>query len=187
MDLVLFNFLHNLAGESFIVDALGVFLARYLPYIMIAAGLFYILFKEDHWQMKAFSGLFILLTVLLSRGLFVHVIREFFEKFRPFDVIGFEPLFTPVHELAFPSGHAALLFSLSFALFLFNKKWGGWFLFLAFINGLARVFSGVHWPLDILGGVVVGLISFSLVYVLLEKQYKVLYKREVASDDLEQF
>jgi undecaprenyl-diphosphatase len=142
---------------------------------------FYILFKEDHWQMKIFSGLYICLTVLFARGFLVSLIRFFYEKPRPFNVLGFEPLFNPVSEQAFPSGHVALLFGLAFGIFLFNKKWGFWYLGFSLINGLARVFSGVHWPLDILGGILVGFISFLLVYLMLEKQYKILYKKEVVS------
>ncbi len=167
-----------MTGKSSVLDAAGIFLAEYLPYIMIIAAVAYILFKEEHWRMKIFSFTFIALSSLLARGVFVKILKEFLGRPRPFEVMGFEPLVTTSSEFSFPSGHTALLFGLAFAIFLFNRKWGGWLLGLALISGLARIFTGVHWPVDILGGIVVGFISFSAVYLLLKNSFEKLYKAE---------
>jgi len=40
-------------------------------------------------------------------------------------------------------------------------------LLAAILNGLARVSAGLHWPTDILGGVVTGAVSFGLIWLLL--------------------
>jgi len=178
MDLAVFNFFYNLADKSFALDILGIFLANYLPYLMILAAITYILFKEDHWQMKIFSGIFILLSSILARSFFTRIIREFIQRPRPFETLGLEPLIRPVTEMSFPSGHASLLFGLAFAILFFNRKWGWWFIALAFVNGLARIFTGIHWPTDIIAGIAVGALSFFVIYFLLEKPYKILYKKE---------
>ena len=81
--------------------------------------------------------------------------------------LGFEPLIARDMVGSFPSGHSAFYFALAFSLFYFNKKWGWWFTVLAFFMGLARIFTGVHYPSDILGGALLGLVSVLVVAGLL--------------------
>jgi len=40
---------------------------------------------------------------------------------------------------------------------------------LAFLGGIARVYVGVHWPFDILGGIVTGFIGALIVYMFKNK------------------
>ena len=82
--------------------------------------------------------------------------------------LDFTPLIEPVNQGAFPSGHAAFYFSLAGVIWLLNKNLGWRFAGAAALMGLARVFVGVHWPLDILGGAAAGIISVYIVYLLLE-------------------
>jgi undecaprenyl-diphosphatase len=170
MDLNIFNVIHGLAGQSGLLDFLGVILAKYLPYIVILIAL-WLLFREKDFRQKIFNSIFVALTVLISRGIVTESIRFFYDKQRPFQVLGFEPLISETAR-SFPSGHAAFLFGLAFAVFYFNRRWGWWFLALALLNGVARIFVGVHWPSDILGGIVVGLVSFLIVKLILEDKEK---------------
>jgi undecaprenyl-diphosphatase len=58
---------------------------------------------------------------------------------------------------SFPSGHATLSFALAFSIFLYDKKIGSLFLLLAFFVAMGRIFTGVHFPLDILVGGILGI------------------------------
>jgi undecaprenyl-diphosphatase len=60
---------------------------------------------------------------------------------------------------SFPSGHALFYFALAFVIYTKSKKWGMWFFLGAFLMGLGRVASGVHFPIDILGGAVLGILT----------------------------
>ena len=68
-----------------------------------------------------------------------------------------------VHQLifhetsySFPSGHAAFFAALAMVVFLYNRK-AGWIYFsAALFIGFARIYTGVHWPLDVLGGLILG-------------------------------
>ncbi|HJX45627.1 MAG TPA: phosphatase PAP2 family protein [Patescibacteria group bacterium] len=76
---------------------------------------------------------------------------------RPFQVNGFPPLtLTVPFDSAFPSGHSAMAFSLAVAIFLFDKKIGILYLLGALFVSLGRIFGNVHYPIDILGGAVLG-------------------------------
>lgn len=169
LDQVIFNAIHGLAGKSRLIDLLGIFLADYLGYFLLAGAL-YLIFSEKDWRKRCQSLLFTALTIILSRGLFTEIIRFFYNRQRPFAVLGFPPLIN--HEMAasFPSGHAAFYFALALAIFyLASRVWGWRFLGAALVIGLARVFVGVHWPLDILAGLLVALISFYLVKLLFKR------------------
>lgn len=168
MDQQLFSLIHSLAGKSHFFDFLGIFLADYLGYFLILAAIFFVFSLKD-WKIKYQSFALILLSLILSRGILTELIRFFYYRPRPFVVLEFSPLIEEINKGAFPSGHAAFYFTLTFSVFWLNKKLGQVLLAGAFLIGLARVFVGVHWPLDILGGALVAAVSVYLVNILLTK------------------
>jgi undecaprenyl-diphosphatase len=143
-------------------DWLIVFCAKYVPYFMTAAAIFFIFYFFRDWKKKLLVFFTASLSVILSRGILTEVIRFLYARPRPFKVLGFEPLIGNGSP-AFPSGHAAAFFALAAALFYFNRRWGFWFFVFAILNAFGRVVAGVHWPSDILGGVFLGLFSFWIV------------------------
>lgn len=162
-DFAVFQAIHDLAGQSKILDWAGIFLAQYLPYFMLLALAVLILRRRPSFNFLAFLAL----SVLLSRGLITEIFRFFYDKPRPFVSLDFSPLVnvTPTHS--FPSGHAAAFFALAFALWFIERRFAGWFFIGAVFMGLARVFTGVHWPLDIVGGATVALLSVLCVKLIL--------------------
>ena len=158
IDTLVFQSIHGFVGWSGVLDAAGVFFARYLPYILGIALVVFV-FRGHSSKARVRTFLFLALMALLSRGILAESIRFFFPRVRPFDALGFTPLI-PGYGSSFPSGHAAFFFTMSFAVFAINRKWGWWFFVLSALNGLARVFVGVHYPLDIVGGFLVALVSY---------------------------
>lgn len=72
------------------------------------------------------------------------------------------------NKWSFPSRHMTFFFAISTALYFYNKRWGVVFLIAALLIGIARVIAGVHYPLDILGGAVIGVITSYLVFRFLK-------------------
>lgn len=63
-------------------------------------------------------------------------------------------------DKSFPSGHTTAAFSTMTALFLMGNKKYSWTAFIfAFLMGLARIYLVVHFPSDVLGGIIVGLVA----------------------------
>ena len=74
-----------------------------------------------------------------------------------------------IDQPAFPSGHAAFFFALSTVVYFYNKKAGIGFFVASFLISISRVFGGVHWPTDILAGVLVGIFSAWFILKILRK------------------
>lgn len=69
---------------------------------------------------------------------------------------------------SFPSGHAANNMAVATVLLLFFGWRGSLYLPFALLIGYARLYTGAHWPLDVLGGFLLGLIGGILAVSLLE-------------------
>lgn len=162
----LFHALFDFARQSTALDMLGIFFAAYVPFFLVVGLLVSLIFIKD-WRLRLFILIEALLAVLLGFGIVGGAIEGTYSHPRPFAALGFEPLIGGPESNSFPSRHAAFLFSLVPLVCVTNKKFGWWFAALSTLNGLARVFVGVHWPLDIIGGALVGAGSGYLIHVLM--------------------
>jgi len=62
-----------------------------------------------------------------------------------------------VTQKSFPSDHTAVAFALAWLIYLWSPKAGIWFLALALLIGVARIIVGIHYPTDILAGMLLGI------------------------------
>jgi len=137
LDILIFQQINGLADKYPYLDALGVFLAEYFIYIL--GGVALLLFRKNF-------------------GI-AELIRLFWSRPRPFVENNVNLLIEKTSEPSFPSGHASACFALSYIVYHYNKKAGIVFFVASFLVSIARVFVGVHWPSDILGGAVVGVFA----------------------------
>ena len=113
------------------------------------------------------------------------IIKNWVARVRPYDID--HPLFQRLilivgaeHDYSFPSGHTTN--SLACAWVLFKKapkKWGVAALVLAILISLSRLYVGIHYPTDVLGGAVIGIGSACLSIWLvpkLEKKFPIIRK-----------
>ena len=75
-------------------------------------------------------------------------------------------------EFSFPSGHTTSCFAAATAIFLHNKKWGIGALVVAALVGFSRMYLYVHFPTDVLVGVIVGLIAGMLACAVINYLFK---------------
>lgn len=160
----IFFFFYNLAHQSAWLDQVIIFFAAYFPFVVVVlAGLFLLfhheIFRADSpfqvFMQKKKEIIMVFVTGFLAYFASV-ALKLLIHTPRPFTVFSdVRALFTE-SSYAFPSGHATFFMALTFAIFFQHKKAGYVFMFFALLIGLARIIAGVHFPIDILGGFVLG-------------------------------
>lgn len=146
------------------MELIIIFSAKYLGYILLAV--FLILFFKNRNKVFLFVPL---ISALVSRFIFTEIIRFFYFRPRPFIEQAVNPLIEHAPDASFPSGHAAFFFALSAGIYSFDKRAGIWFFAGSLLIGSARVFAGLHYFTDILGGLLIGIFSFWLVNLIFRK------------------
>lgn len=103
------------------------------------------------------------------------ILKNLVCRLRPFDVIyGLVPLIPKPQDYSFPSGHTAASFAAGCILFRrLPKRYGIWALVLAVLIACSRIYLGVHYPSDVLFGMLSGIgISYFTEYsVRLFREY----------------
>jgi undecaprenyl-diphosphatase len=176
----IFFFFYNLAHKSDFFDNLVIFLAVYFPFVVVfIAGVFLLMHHEIFKAESPFEILMQkkkeILTVFFSAfsAYFIaYILKILLHTPRPFlDLANVSALF-PESGFAFPSGHAAFFSAFAVSIFFTHKKAGYVFMFFALLISLARIIAGVHFPIDILGGFVLGYLLALLFKRLLSLKFK---------------
>lgn len=162
-NILFLTLINSLAGHSTILDEVFVFITNYLAYAVVAAVVLYFFIKEIKVKktipdlLHHMSTFFYLCVSLLSTWLVVEVIKTFVAGPRPFQVIYTLTVLSPFGSLdSFPSAHTALTTALGMSVFLLYRRFGALLLFFAFVVGFSRVYIGVHFPIDVLFGFLIG-------------------------------
>jgi undecaprenyl-diphosphatase len=135
-------------------------------YILI---IWYII-KERKWKAAIVTILFLALMIVISDQL-SGIIKNAVLRFRPSHNPEFSNIIHILRDYkggnyGFVSSHAANSFATAlFVTLFFKKRWVGITIFLwAIILSYSRIYLGVHYPFDILGGAIVGIFSGLLVF-----------------------
>src|SRR5262249_35298094 len=134
--------------------------ANYLLFLIIGIAVVYVLTRprRERIHLAIFGGLVLLLVSLVSA-----LASALFYNPRPFMMGHFTPLIPHKPGNGFPSGH--MLWSAGIATFIFpsNRYLSGVLWILALAVGAARVYVGVHHPIDIIGSIVIVVVVAALV------------------------
>ncbi len=106
----------------------------------------------------------LLVTVTLTDQTSSHLIKPLVERTRPCHVLPDVRLLVGCSgAFSFPSSHATNLFGAAWLLSRFYRPLWPLFFLLASLVAYSRVYVGVHYPSDVLGGALLGLICASVV------------------------
>ena len=143
------------------MNELIIFFGTQFQYIVIAALLLFLFFGKSPQERKKnrFMVLGALCAAALSRLALTELIRFFYHRPRPFIFYDFVPLISHDPTSSFPSGHAAFFFGIAWYISFTKPHWSIPFFISALLIGAVRVLGGIHYPTDILGGVVVGFVG----------------------------
>ncbi|MDO4975266.1 MAG: phosphatase PAP2 family protein, partial [Alphaproteobacteria bacterium] len=106
------------------------------------------------------------------------IVKPIVDRTRPWELFDEVQLFIKdPGDSSFPSGHSANSMAVAFALWLnINekkyKKYGIIAIIFATMIGISRIYLGVHYPLDVLIGFVLGIICSIIVHKVFTKLEK---------------
>ena len=127
----------------------------------IGLGIVMLVFKK--YRLAGGAGL---LSMALNYLITNLTLKELVARPRPYTVLEeLTILIDRPGEFSFPSGHTSCSFAFAVAIYLLlPKKYGVPAMVLATLIAVSRLYVGVHYPIDILGGVAVGIIcAFAVV------------------------
>ncbi|NOY87326.1 MAG: undecaprenyl-diphosphatase [Deltaproteobacteria bacterium] len=164
LNVQIFQWIHAGAGDHLIVDGFAVFFAEGGPYLLAALFVVLWFFVDKNRKTALLEA-----TEAAIVGLGINqLIGLFYFHPRPYMVGLCTPLFPHGPETSFPSDHATLMFAAAFYL-LMARRWttcGIVLLVVATLTAWGRVYSGMHFPFDMAGSLVVGLASAGLIHWL---------------------
>ncbi len=153
-----------------------VFCATWLGILTLAWAVIYLLFRPipkhnifapfEHLSRRVFNIGVLTFSVIISYV--ASVALKNYERIGRPDIlnVNLRPLIR-LSDYGFPSSHAAFYSALAVSLFLINRRAGVFAGLLGLVIGAARILAGVHTPLDILGGFVLGtFISFAIHFMV---------------------
>jgi len=105
---------------------------------------------------KMWIGSLFLAGAIFLLGLSVSVLRDVFERPRPYAVLSGVTFIGTTDGWSFPSGHAALFSVFGTFMILHFKKARAYWVAIIMLGGLSRVYQGAHYPSDVLGGWLIG-------------------------------
>jgi undecaprenyl-diphosphatase len=140
------------------MTTLVVLCAKYLVYVVVAAGLLFLAFSKERGRL----GVSAILSMGLAYGLGKVAAYLWYDP-RPFVVGNFAPLIPHAANNGFPSDHMLLGAAIASVVFAHNRPLGLVLWGLALAVGAARVLGGIHHTVDLAGSIVIAVAAVAAV------------------------
>lgn len=166
-DYELFTIINNLAGRWPWLDAPAhLFLNDYFVPTLLAITLLALWFDGSLLEEITNNRTAVVVGSLSAvlANVWLKIMNLLYHRPRPFDTLATNLLFYRPTDSSLPSNAAALTFAVATGVWIYRRRWGWALLGLATVFSLSRVFGGVHYPLDILTGAILGYASTHLIH-----------------------
>ena len=156
-DITLFRLING-QGHNYFLD-------WFMPFMTDLKNFWYVLPVLVVWVLvrEKKAGIvflvFIGLTLAITDQFSSHWLKDWVGRVRPCHVLEEVRLLTDCNtSYSFPSSHAVNIFAAAFFLSQPLKKLSPLFFGIAGIVGYSRIYIGIHYPLDVIGGAAIGLL-----------------------------
>lgn len=156
-DITLFRLING-QGHNYFLDWFMPFMTNLnnFTFVLVAMG-FWILWRER--KAGVIFLVFIGITLGITDQFSSHWLKDWVGRVRPCHVLEEVRLLTDCNtSYSFPSSHAVNIFAAAFFLSQPLKKLSPLFFGIAGIVGYSRIYIGIHYPLDVIGGAAIGLL-----------------------------
>ncbi|MDR9857118.1 undecaprenyl-diphosphatase [Paenibacillus sp. VCA1] len=165
IDYRLFQAINEGAKSASFLNPVMRFLAEDAFYLFFAGLLVYWFLRNENNRKMVVTSVISVCCGLAVSWLLGHL----FYRDRPFVSHTVIQLIQHPANASFPSDHAIGAFAIAASFALYRKKEGIAWLVLAALIAFSRVWTGVHYPTDILGGALIGVAVSGVVYMLVNR------------------
>ncbi|MEH7304021.1 undecaprenyl-diphosphatase [Neobacillus drentensis] len=152
LDYGIFQIINHLAISERFLNPIMIFLAEKAEYLFFAGIIFYWFYPKPHNRKMVIEAILAACVALSING----EIGHFFYRDRPFVSHHVNWLIPHVKNASFPSDHATAAFVIATVIWMWKKRVGWFWLVLASGIALSRIWTGVHYPLDVVAGMLIG-------------------------------
>ncbi|MFW5787175.1 MAG: phosphatase PAP2 family protein [Halanaerobiales bacterium] len=146
------NFLHNRPILVKLLQILNKFITS-VVYVLYPGLLILLIYRGDmrFWKVFLVPG---------TSFVLVSVFRKHYNASRPYEVMDIIPVINKNTEgRSFPSRHVFSVFIIAMAFYYIYPSAGAVLMVVGLILAFLRVIVGVHYPRDVIGGIVIGILS----------------------------
>lgn len=157
-DFQLFQAINQFAGKYPILDQSAVLFSKYGPLLfgLVLLGIWFT--KKGKIEDNRRTVLLAVAAAIIALAI-NQLIGAIYFRPRPFANHPVTLLVEKSMDPSFPSDHATGAFALALTVFWRNRKFGYSMLVMAIFLAISRVYVGTHYPLDVTGGALTGLIG----------------------------
>ncbi|GIN84944.1 undecaprenyl-diphosphatase [Heyndrickxia sporothermodurans] len=166
INIEVFRSINNLGEQASALNPIVIFFAEYMLYFLCLALVIHWFTRKQNNRMMVIQA--VIATVIAE--VLGKIAGQFYSHNQPFAVLPHvNKLVEHAVDNSFPSDHSIVFFSICISIWLVRKKeWWLW-IPLAICVAISRVWVGVHYPVDIATGALIGILSSLFVYWLVPK------------------
>jgi undecaprenyl-diphosphatase len=161
-DYQIFYTINSLAGTLSFLNPLMSLLAQDAQYLFILGVIFYWFSRTEQNRRMVGEALISVCLGLMVSG----ILGQLLYRDRPFVTHTVFQLIKHPANASFPSDHTIAAFAIAMSIWIFHRKAGIFWLILATAIGFSRIWVGVHYPSDVLAGVLIGALSSVIIHLL---------------------
>ncbi|WP_341350112.1 phosphatase PAP2 family protein [Clostridium drakei] len=122
--------------------------------------------NEEYRNIGFMTSGTLILSTIIGEGIVKHLVR----RIRPCNHLNENKLLiSEPKSYSFPSGHTLSSFAVAGVLSVYFAEYSFIFIGIAFLIALSRVYLYVHYPTDVIAGIVLGLLCSKLVFMILQQ------------------
>lgn len=161
LDKTIFFFVNKTLANPFFDFILKA--SHQLPYIFWGLLIIFYLFR------RRYQLALLMIIAIAINFLVVSVLKDLIGRERPYQVLDVRQLVGEEDNRSFPSNHVQLSVLLSTVVLFFDRRFGVVLFILSLVIAFGRIYLGVHYPSDVLGGAIIGFILAKLILIAKDK------------------